>query len=229
MALYNAKLFLTHISVYVAQIKKLKKADWHFFGQIGLVETFSTQIQIHKYTNTQIHKYSIWQIARKTHHVVYFWKEDCSRMSKMIFPCVKSANTKIQIHKYTNTQIHKYSIWQSARNTHHVVYFWRDDCSRISKMIFPCVKSANTKIQIHKYTNTQIQQMTKCQKNPTKTILTMPVEFNFPALTHIHTVYKPVAKLGQSTKYQKSIKSTTVQKIWSAIKPHKNALVKSSI
>ena len=33
----------------------------------------------------------------------------------MIFPCVKSANTKIQIHKYTNTQIHKYSILQSAR------------------------------------------------------------------------------------------------------------------
>ena len=59
MALYNAKLFLTHISVYVAQIKKLKKADWHFFGQIGLVATFPTQIQIHKYTNTQIHKYSI--------------------------------------------------------------------------------------------------------------------------------------------------------------------------
>ena len=55
---YNVKLFLTHISVLVAQIKKLKKADWHFFGQVGLAVTFPTQIQIHKYTNTQIHKYS---------------------------------------------------------------------------------------------------------------------------------------------------------------------------
>ena len=34
-------------------------------------------------------------------------------------------------------------------------------------MIFTCVKRANTKIQIHKYTNTQIQHMTKCQKDPT--------------------------------------------------------------
>ena len=32
IALYNVKLFLTHISVQVAQIKKLKKADWHFFA-----------------------------------------------------------------------------------------------------------------------------------------------------------------------------------------------------
>ena len=42
----------------VAQIKKLKKADWHLFGQMGLVETFPTQIQIHKHTNTHIHKYT---------------------------------------------------------------------------------------------------------------------------------------------------------------------------
>ena len=34
-------------------------------------------------------------------------------------------------------------------------------------MIFTCVKRTNTKIQIHKYTNTQIQHMTKCQKDPT--------------------------------------------------------------
>ena len=53
-----------------------------------------TQIHKYKYTNTQIHKYSILQSARKTQHVVYFWKEDCSKMSKIIFPCVKCANTK---------------------------------------------------------------------------------------------------------------------------------------
>ena len=69
----------------------------------------------------------------------------------MIFPCVKHANTKIQIQ---NTQMHKYSIRRSARKTQHVVYFWKADCSRISKIIFLCVKHAYTKIQIHKYTNT---------------------------------------------------------------------------
>ena len=164
-------------------------------------------IQKYKYTNTQIHKYSIWRSARKTQHMVYFWKEDCSRISKIISPCAEHTNTKIQIHKYTNTayeevperpniwhifekrivqgyqksyfhvpnaqiqkykftntQIHKYSIWGSARKTQHVVYFWKEDCSRISKILFPCAERTNTKILIP---NTQIQHMTKCQKDPT--------------------------------------------------------------
>ena len=34
-------------------------------------------------------------------------------------------------------------------------------------MIFTRVKRANTKIQLHKYTNTQIRHMAKCQKDPT--------------------------------------------------------------
>ena len=119
------------------------------------IKTDITKCLLHKYTNTntQIHKYSIWRSARKTQKVVYFWKEDCSRIPKIIFPCAKRKNTKIQIQ---NTQIHKYSIWRSAGKTQHVVYFWKEDCSRISKIIFPCVKEANTKIQtqntvIHKY------------------------------------------------------------------------------
>ena len=49
-------------------------------------------------------------------------------MSKVVFPCVKSANTKIQMHKY--------SISKSARKTQHVVYFWKEDFSRISKIIY---------------------------------------------------------------------------------------------
>ena len=168
------------------------------FLKIGLFKDIKNDIpvcQTHKYknTNTQIHKYSIWRSARKTQHVVYFWKEDCSRISKIIFPCVERTNTKIQIqntqiqhmtkcqkdstcgifldrglfkdiknhipmcwtHKYknTNTQLHKYSIIRSARKTQHVVYFWKEDCSRISKIIFPCAEYTNTKIQIQKYTN----------------------------------------------------------------------------
>ena len=121
------------------------------------VKHANTKIQIQ---NTQTHKYSIWRSARKTQYVVYFWREDCSRITKIIFPWVKHANTKIQIQ---NTQIHKYSIWQSARKTQHVVYFWKEDCSRISKIIF---RVPNTQIQTYKYTNTHIQHMTKCLKNP---------------------------------------------------------------
>ena len=120
------------------------------------VKSANTKIQIHKYKNTQVHKYSIWHSARKTQHVVYFSNEDCSRISKMIFKCVKSTNTKKQIQ---NTQIHKYSIWRNARKTEHVEYFWKGDCSRISKIIFPCVNLT--------LSNTQIERMTKCQKDST--------------------------------------------------------------
>ena len=38
---------------------------------------------------------------------------------------------------------------------------------RISKLVFPSVSYKNTQIQTHKYTNRQIQHMTKCQKDPT--------------------------------------------------------------
>ena len=69
-------------------------------------------------------------------------------------------------HKYknTNTQIHKYSIIRSARKTQHVVYFWKEDFSRISKILFPCAEYTNTKIQIQKYTNKAYDH--KCQKDP---------------------------------------------------------------
>ena len=41
------------------------------------------------------------------------------------FKDIKTDITKYLMHKYTNTntQIHKYSIFQSARKTQHVVYF----------------------------------------------------------------------------------------------------------
>ena len=37
-------------------------------------------------------------------------------------------------------------------------------------MMFTCLKRPNKKIQIHKYANTPIQQMTKCHKDPTSGI-----------------------------------------------------------
>ena len=89
-------------------------------------------------------------------------------LKRGLFKDVKNDIPMCQTCKYknTNTQIHKYSIWRSARKTQHVAYFWKEDCSRISKMIFPCVKHANTKIQIRKYTITQMQHTTKCQEDP---------------------------------------------------------------
>ena len=71
---------------------------------------------------------------------------------------IKNYIPMCQTHKYksTYTQTYKYSIRQRARKTQHVVYFWQEDCSRIWKIIFPSVKRTNTK-----YTNTQIQHVTK--------------------------------------------------------------------
>ena len=45
--------------------------------------------QIHKYTNKQIHKYSTSRSARKIQHVLYFWKEDFSRISSESRPVVQ--------------------------------------------------------------------------------------------------------------------------------------------
>ena len=63
------------------------------------IKTDITKCLMHKYknTNTQIHKYSILRSARKTQ------KRIVQGEPKIIFTCVKRANTKIKIHKYTNT------------------------------------------------------------------------------------------------------------------------------
>ena len=75
-------------------------------------------------------------------------------------PMSENDTPMCQTRKYTNTKtlIHKYSIWQSARKTQHVVYFWKEDCKNY---IHIC--------RTHKYKNTktQIQHMTEFQKYPT--------------------------------------------------------------
>ena len=94
----------------------------------------NTQIQKYKY---KIHKYSIRRSARKTQHVVYFWKEDFSRISKIIFPCVKHANTKIQIYKYTNTAYDKVperpSMWYNTVAVLSLCQLSIVECSKSSK------------------------------------------------------------------------------------------------
>ena len=70
----------------------------------------------------------------------------------MIFTCVKRANTKIQMHKYTNTAYNKVP---ERPNMWYI--FEKRIVQGYQKNIFPCVKRTNTKIQIHKYKNTQIR------------------------------------------------------------------------
>ena len=74
------------------------------------------EIHIHKYTNTAYEK-----SARKTQHVVYILKEDCSRRRIMVSMCVKLTNTKDT--KNTNTQIQHMTKCQIDPGTQHVVYF----------------------------------------------------------------------------------------------------------
>jgi len=73
------------------------------------------------------------------------------------------SNAQTQIHKYTNIQIHKYSIWQSARKAQHVVYFERRIVQGYQKWYS---NLSNAQIHKYKYTNTQIQHMMKYQKDP---------------------------------------------------------------
>ena len=115
--------------------------------------------QMRKYinTNTQIHKYSIWWSTRKTPYVVYFWKEDCSGVSKIIFLFVERANTQIQIQKYRNTQIEQMMKYQKD-----------PICGIFLKIgLFKGIKNDTPMCQTRKYTNTQIQHITKCHKDPT--------------------------------------------------------------
>ena len=64
------------------------------FLKRGLSKDFKSYIsmcKMHKYKNKiKIHKYSIWRSARKTQHVVYFWKEDSVNHPRII--CVSSVH-----------------------------------------------------------------------------------------------------------------------------------------
>ena len=70
----------------------------------------------------------------------------------MILPCVKRANTQIQIHKYTNTA---YDEVPERPNMQYI----------LKKRIVQGYVS-NAQIHKYKYTNTQIQHMMKYQKDP---------------------------------------------------------------
>ena len=93
--------------------------------------------------------------------MLYFWKAKGPRTSKWYSGL---SNTQIHIYRYTNTQTHKYSIWERVRNTQHILIFLKSQWSKDNKNdILDCQihKYTNTKTQIHKYT------VMKCRKYPT--------------------------------------------------------------
>jgi len=74
-------------------------------------------------------------------------------LKRWLFKDIKNYIPMCRTHKYqnTNTQIYKCSIWQSARKTQNVAYFWKEDCSRVSKIIFPYNTNLNIWVS-HSYT-----------------------------------------------------------------------------
>ena len=91
-------------------------------------------------TNAQIHKYTNTQMHKYT-------------------------NTKI--HKYKNTQIHKYTntAYEEVPERLNTWYVFEKRIVQGYQKLYPHVP--NTQIQKLKYSNIQIQYMTKCQKNQT--------------------------------------------------------------
>ena len=86
--------------------------------------------------------------------MLYFWKANGPRATKMIFWTVKYTNAQIQVHKYANTQIQHL---RKGQKYYIYLYFWKANAPKTSKMIFWTVK----------YANTQIQHVRKCRKYPT--------------------------------------------------------------
>ena len=144
---------------------KCKQMLLHLKLQIGAIDTG-------KLVSWIAQKRLIWQNC-KSLLCALFHEQTCSRFNRLfgcsvvrLLPCpkyvintynaifLKSQRPKdiqndildCQIHKYTftNTQIHKYSISQSARNTLYVLYFWESNCPSTSQMIFWTAKYTNT-------------------------------------------------------------------------------------
>merc|ERR1712110_124241 len=80
------------------------------------------------------------------------------KLSSSIFPCCCSLSVR-------PSRMVTSPLYDILGHTNHI--FSESSWSRISKLILPSVSYSNTQIQIHKYTNTQIQHITKCQKDPT--------------------------------------------------------------
>merc|ERR1711981_808541 len=85
-----------------------------------------------------------------TIQTIHFLKAIGPRISKLILPSVSCTNTQIQIHKYTNTA------YEEVPERPNMWYIFEKRIVQGYQKLYP-----------HVHTNTQIQHMTKCQKDPT--------------------------------------------------------------
>merc|ERR1712055_372381 len=123
------------------------------------VSCTNTQIQIHKYTNTAYDEVperpNMWYIFEK--RIVQGYQKSYSHVS----------NAQIQKYKYTNTQIQH--MMKCQKDPICGIFLKRGLFKDLRNYIPMCRthKYKNTNTQIHKYSDTQIQHMTKCQKDQT--------------------------------------------------------------
>merc|ERR1711888_41466 len=107
---------------------------------------------------------------------IHFLKANGPRISKLIIPSVSYTNTQIQIHKCTNTAYDEVperpNMWYIFEK--RIFQGYQKSYSHVS----------NAQIQKYKNTNTQIQHMTKCQKDPTCGIF-LKRGFSEPYMYHL--------------------------------------------
>ena len=131
------------------------------------VKLKNTQIQIHKYTNTQIQR--ITKCRKDPTNGIFLKRGLFKGIKNYITMCQthKYKNTNTQTHKYTNTQIQH--ITKCQKDPPCGIFLKRGLFKDVKNDIPMCQKRKykNTNTQIHKYTNTKIQHMAKCQKDPT--------------------------------------------------------------
>ena len=132
-----------------------------------MCQTRKYKIHIHKYTNTQIQHMTKCQ---KDPTCGIFLKRGLFKDIKNHIPMCRThkyKNTNTQIHKYTNTQIQHMTKCQIDPTCG--IFLKRGLFRGIKNDIHTCQtrKYKNPITQIHKYTNTQIRHMAKCQKDPT--------------------------------------------------------------
>ena len=103
----------------------------------------------------------------------FVWSRFCQKNQKNIFNYHFSIFvTSFNVFSKTPTD-EKWCIlnWIKWNGSGHLKYFVETSkqTQRLTdqQLSSPIFKRANTKMQIHKYTNTQIQHITKCQKEPT--------------------------------------------------------------
>ena len=107
-----ARFYSLHMSVRAANWNK-SNFEQNFIAKVCFAQRSTSRLALGSpgWSVGRHHAQNIF----KTLIMLYFWKAQGPRTSKLIFPTVKYTNTHIQIHKY--------SLWRSARNTKHMLYF----------------------------------------------------------------------------------------------------------